>query len=130
MKNEITKKAELISDKIIISETEKNNIIKELKNRIKNSEKVEITSEYMEFEPGEEINMCYVGTVNIKTQDNSDAQAIKFIAENGGIYINANTMLVNNISNLPLGTYINVLCTGTQKSASGTYKTFKISVLV
>lgn len=115
---------------VYLTDNERTYLLNKMKTNLEQGELIEVTTEYREFEPGQEESFIYLGLSQIST-DTGKQDAIKALNVDGKLIMNANAMLVSNVSQFPAGTQFHVVCTGKQKAKGGTgsYFTFKISVV-
>lgn len=88
----------------------------------------ELTSEYINFEVGEEVRAFIVGLVKITKKGGQPGElsdAVKLLLPDGSFGINADAVVVSTLRDLPLNTPVCIQCTGKTKSSRGEYKTFK-----
>lgn len=113
---------------VFVTEEQALQMAEGLKQLAETGEKIEITMKSITFDIGEEQAFIFMGNT-IMNGDSGKVPALRLLGDDGNMYINANTMLVGNISGLKPGTPINVICTDEVKSKVGKYKEFKVQLL-
>jgi len=96
---------------------------------LKFDENLEVTSEYLKFEIGEEIRVWFVEMATIKKLEGNDGEvtgAVRLITEDGTRCINADAVVVSTCKQFKKGTPLVIQCTGEAGPKGRTYKTFKI----
>lgn len=91
-------------------------------------EKGEADSGYLDFEPGEERRVIYLGVKEIPglgAKANEKVNAINFLVESGKEQINADAVIVSYFEKQIAGCARLIQCTGQKTTGNGTYKTFK-----
>ena len=122
------KKDALVQQKggLFPTDKQKDVLIKKLK---KLDDGVEITSEYLVSETGEEYKAIYLGTTEL-IGDNGPVKAVRLLMEDGTFKTCASTMLVSNLSGLDVESAIMFVKTGTGTSAKKMeYDIFSIKLL-
>lgn len=95
---------------------------------LQSMEKGEADSGYLEFEPGEEKRVVFLGWKEIPglgAKANEKVNAASFLVENGKEQINADAVVVSYFEKQAPGVARLIQCTGQRTTGNGTYKTFK-----
>lgn len=99
---------------------------------LKAAEVGDLDSGYLEFEPGEEKRVYFLGWKNIPgmgDQKGTDVPAAMFLVDNGKEQINADAVIVSYFKLQTIGCMRKITCTGVKTSTKGDYKTFKFHEL-
>lgn len=92
-------------------------------------EDMEVTSEYLKIEVGEEVRAFFLEMTSIKKIDGEDGEttpAVRLCLEDGTLAINADAVIVSTCRQFKPNTPIAIRCTGESGKTGRKYKTFKI----
>ena len=96
----------------------------------KNSDVQEITSEYKTFEEGESEMLCFMGMTSTTFKEGEEPKpAARLMNEQGENFVNADAVVISTLSRISeneIPCIVTITCTGSKKSAKGTYSTFSI----
>lgn len=96
----------------------------------KTADTQEITSEYKTFEEGESEMLCFMGMTSTTFKEGEEPKpAARLMNEQGENFVNADAVVISTLSRISeneIPCIITITCTGTKKSAKGTYSTFSI----
>jgi len=96
----------------------------------KTSDVQEITSEYKTFEEGESEMLCFMGMTSTTFKEGEEAKpAARLMNEQGENFVNADAVVISTLSRISeneIPCIVTITCTGSKKSAKGTYSTFSI----
>lgn len=90
-------------------------------------EKGRADSGYLDFEPGEERKVVFLGWKNIPgmgTNVGKEVPAVVFLVDDGKEQINADAVVISYFKKQTIGVARLVTCTGKKTTSNGTYKTF------
>lgn len=99
---------------------------------LKSMTKGEKDSGYLEFEPGIEKRVVFLGWKNIPglgDQKGKEVPAAMFLVDNGKEQINADAVVVSYFQRQAVGVARQITCTGLKQSANGEYKQFEFHEL-
>lgn len=111
------------------------NTLDALKGLEKLDDSMEITSEYLKLEEGEQQRFVYMGMTRLTSQYATEdpegkVDAVKLMGSDQKIYIAADAVIVSSLSECTPPCPVAITNIGEEKGKNGTYKTFKISLLV
>jgi hypothetical protein len=96
----------------------------------KTSDVQEITSEYKTFEEGESEMLCFMGMTSTTFKEGEEPKpAARLMNEQGENFVNADAVVISTLSRISeneIPCIVTITCTGSKKSAKGTYSTFSI----
>jgi len=96
----------------------------------KRSDVQEITSEYKTFEEGESEMLCFMGMTSTTFKEGEEPKpAARLMNEQGENFVNADAVVISTLSRISeneIPCIVTITCTGSKKSAKGTYSTFSI----
>ena len=96
----------------------------------KTADVVEITSEYKTFEEGESEMFLFLGMTTVNFKEGEEPKpAVKLVNENEENFVNGDAVVISTLSRIPadqVPCIVTITCTGSKKSAKGTYSTFSI----